>query len=124
MQKKQSPIKTKTSFKADRPMNETVERCELAPGFSISRVLTGLWQIVDMERRGTPLNLEETAAAMAPYVDAGITTFDMADHYGSAEEIAGRFKCQNAYGSKIQLLTKWVPDPGPTSREDVRTAVL
>lgn len=124
MQKIQAPTKTKTSPQADRPMNEAVERCELAPGFSISRVLTGLWQIVDMERHGTSLNLEKTASAMAPYVDAGITTFDMADHYGSAEDIAGRFKRQNAYGSKVQLLTKWVPDPGPISREDVRTAVL
>lgn len=104
-------------------MNTTVERCELAPGFSISRVLTGLWQIADMEREGTTLDLEATAAAMTPYADAGLTTFDMADHYGSAEIIAGRFRRQRRDGQPIQLLTKWVPTPGPITRQDVQAAV-
>ena len=103
-------------------MNPTVERCELAPGFSISRVLTGLWQIADMERDGRALDIGATAAAMEPYVEAGFTTFDMADHYGSAEEIAGLFQRQHESGS-VQLLTKWVPTPGPATREDVRVAV-
>ena len=30
------------------------ERWDLAPDLSISRVLTGLWQIADMERDGRP----------------------------------------------------------------------
>ncbi len=102
-------------------MSNTVERCEIAPGFFISRVLTGLWQIADMERDGPPLDLRETAEAMAPYVDAGFTTFDMADHYGSAEEIAGIF--WKEHGPCVQLLTKWVPEPGKLTREDVRNAV-
>ncbi len=100
----------------------TVERGELAPDLSISRVLTGLWQIADMERDGGPLDAAATAKAMETYLDAGFTTFDMADHYGSAEEIAGM--CLQAHGrDAVQLFTKWVPKPGPTSRDDVRTAV-
>ncbi len=59
---------------------------------------------------------------MKPYVDAGFTTFDMADHYGSAEEIAGFFRQQHT-PELVQLLTKWVPKPGRATREDVRTAV-
>ncbi len=103
-------------------MNATVERCELAPGFSISRVLTGLWQIADMERDGRELDLQAAAAAMAPYADAGFTTFDMADHYGSAEDIAGLF--QRGYGGgAVQMSTKWVPQPGPVTRQEVRAAV-
>jgi aryl-alcohol dehydrogenase-like predicted oxidoreductase len=102
-------------------MKEKVDRCELAPGFSISRVLTGLWQIADMERDGRTLDLDKAADAMIPYVDAGFTTFDMADHYGSAEMIAGRFL--KRHDSRVELLTKWVPEPGSVSREDVRTAV-
>lgn len=102
-------------------MNEIVERCELAPGFTISRVLTGLWQIADMERDGRSLDLKAAAQAMLPYVDADFTTFDMADHYGSAEEIAGLFLKE--HGPCVQLLTKWVPKPGPATREDVRAAV-
>jgi aryl-alcohol dehydrogenase-like predicted oxidoreductase/enamine deaminase RidA (YjgF/YER057c/UK114 family) len=103
-------------------MTDVVERCELAPGLSISRVVTGLWQIADMERDGQTLDLDATAAAMAPYVEAGFTTFDMADHYGSAEEIAGRFR-QQCDGAAVQLFTKWVPKPGPATRDDVRAAV-
>lgn len=104
-------------------MNKIVERYELAPGLSISRVLTGLWQIADMERDGAALNPEATAALMAPYADAGFTTFDMADHYGSAEIIAGRFRQTRASPQSVELLTKWVPTPGPITRNEVRAAV-
>lgn len=97
--------------------------CELAPDLRISRVLTGLWQIADMEKDGTTLDPEETARAMQPYVEADFTTFDMADHYGSAEIISGTFKKQQAAGEQVQLLTKWVPKPGFTTKEDVREAV-
>jgi len=98
------------------------ERWELAPNLSISRVLTGLWQIADMERDGQQLDLVATAREMEPYIKAGLTTFDMADHYGSAEEIAGLFARE--HGSEaVQTLTKWVPKPGPSTREEVREAI-
>jgi aryl-alcohol dehydrogenase-like predicted oxidoreductase/enamine deaminase RidA (YjgF/YER057c/UK114 family) len=98
-----------------------VERIELAPGLEISRVLTGLWQIADMERDGTPVDPAAAAAEMSRYVEAGLTTFDMADHYGSSELIAGRF----AEGAPraAELLTKWVPEPGRHDAADVRAAV-
>ena len=92
-------------------MTVPVKRCELAPDFSISRILTGLWQIADLEREGKKLDLKATAAAMQPYVKAGLTTFDMADHYGSAEEIAGIFQKQNEPGA-VQLLTNGCQSPG------------
>ena len=69
----------------------SVEHINLAPGLTISRVLTGLWQIADMERDGRTIDLAHAASAMRPYVDAGLTSFDMADHYGSAEDVAGIF---------------------------------
>ena len=94
----------------------------LADDLHISRVLTGLWQIADMERDGQPLDPDTTARAMQPYLEAGLTTFDMADHYGSAEIISGRFRAMVGE-DRVQLLTKWVPEPGETSREKVRTAV-
>jgi aryl-alcohol dehydrogenase-like predicted oxidoreductase/enamine deaminase RidA (YjgF/YER057c/UK114 family) len=103
-------------------MQHTVERWEMAPGLRISRVLTGLWQIADMERAGRSLDIVGAAQAMAPYVEAGLTTFDMADHYGSAEEIAGQFARTQAQGT-VQLFTKWVPEPGPKTRDAVRQAV-
>lgn len=102
---------------------QRVETIELAPGLEISRVLTGLWQIADMERDGNAVDPGTAAAAMAPYVEAGFTTFDMADHYGSAELIAGRFGAEGTLGDQARMLTKWVPRPGPLTRQDVREAV-
>ncbi len=105
-------------------MNSTIETCVLSPSLTISRVLTGLWQIADMERNGTAVDPAMTARSMQPYCDAGFTTFDMADHYGSAEIIAGVFRKSLADPNKIQLLTKWVPKPGQTSKEEVREAIV
>jgi aryl-alcohol dehydrogenase-like predicted oxidoreductase/enamine deaminase RidA (YjgF/YER057c/UK114 family) len=104
-------------------VNRVVERAELAPGLSVSRVLTGLWQIADMERGGRGLKLDAAAAAMAPYVAAGLTSFDMADHYGSAEDIAGLYLTRRGSAPRPELITKWVPKPGPVTRDDVRSAV-
>jgi len=94
----------------------------LAPDLKISKILTGLWQIADMERDGNTLDPDTTAAHMQPYLDAGLTTFDMADHYGSSEIITGRFR-KNGAGDRVQLLTKWVPELGKSSRAEVKTAV-
>lgn len=74
-----------------------------------------------MERDGRTLDLDDTAAAMQPYVRAGLTTFDMADHYGSAELVAGRYRAE--HGGDVQLLTKWVPPPGVVSKGETRAAV-
>jgi aryl-alcohol dehydrogenase-like predicted oxidoreductase/enamine deaminase RidA (YjgF/YER057c/UK114 family) len=101
-----------------------VETFKLAPGLEISRVLNGLWQIADLERDGQALNSETAATQMEPYVEAGFTTFDMADHYGSSEEIAGCFRNSNTLASKAQMLTKWVPEPGRLDRQTVRQAMI
>ena len=103
--------------------SSVVERCQLAPGLSISRVLTGLWQLADMERDQRALDLDAAARAMRSYVEAGLTTFDMADHYGSAEDVSGIFLQGHDGEPPVQMLTKWVPKPGPLTRADVRTAV-
>ncbi|MEP7116227.1 MAG: aldo/keto reductase [Acidobacteriota bacterium] len=99
-----------------------IARSRLAPDLEISRVVTGLWQIADMERDGRTLDLDAAAQAMTPYLAAGFTSFDMADHYGSAEIIAGRCR---ALGDpdRLQLFTKWVPKPGPVSAAAVRAAI-
>ena len=95
----------------------SIPRYPLGEGLSVSRVINGLWQIADLERDGREFDLDLAAMAMSPYADAGLTTFDMADHYGSAEVIAGIF------GDRAERLTKWTPPPGPVRREDVREAV-
>ena len=99
----------------------TENRITLAPGLDVSRAITGLWQIADMERDGRTVDLDRAAAAMAAYVEAGLTTFDMADHYGSAELVAGTFR--QRHGDRAQILTKWVPKPGRVSKAETRAAV-
>lgn len=96
---------------------------ELAKGLTVSKIITGLWQIADMERDGNILDPKITSQHMASYVEAGLTTFDMADHYGSSEIITGTFKNEHALGSKVQLFTKWVPKPGKLNKEIVREAI-
>src|SRR4029453_17071647 len=49
--------------------------------------------------------------------------FDMADHYGPAEEIAGLFRSRAPQQQQVQLFTKWVPKPGRISKAEVRAAV-
>ena len=99
-----------------------VERCRLGAGLDIARVVTGLWQIADLERDGRTIDVEATARSMTPYAEAGLTSFDMADHYGSAEIVAGRFRSVPGPGP-VELFTKWVPTPGAGSRAEVRAAV-
>lgn len=104
------------------------ERIQLAPDLEISRIVTGLWQIADMERGGRTVDPDEAAAALAAYAEAGFDSFDMADHYGSAEIITGRFlrlaRCgAHAVGARPTAFTKWCPEPGPMSREIVRAGI-
>jgi aryl-alcohol dehydrogenase-like predicted oxidoreductase/enamine deaminase RidA (YjgF/YER057c/UK114 family) len=113
-----------TSAAPDAPTSDpVVPRIALAPGLEVARILTGLWQIADMERDGTSVDPEVGARAMEAYVAAGLTSFDMADHYGSAEVIAGHYRATRGAGAPAETLTKWVPKPGPVSMDDVRAAV-
>ena len=101
---------------------------QLAPGLEAPRVVVGLWQVADQERlRGVPLDPEAGARAMAEHARAGLTAFDMADHYGSAEVVAGalvrRLGPAPSAQPRLQLLTKWVPAPGPVTRRMVTDAV-
>jgi len=99
-----------------------IARTTLAPGLEIARVVTGLWQVADMERDGRTLDADTAAAARRAYICGVVASCDMARHYGSAEIIAGRCR---ALGdpARLQLFTKWVPKPGPVSAADVRAAV-
>ena len=95
----------------------------LSPTLSIPRLIIGLWQIADMEKEGQQLDPIKTAGYMNEYVEAGFTAFDMADHYGSSEIIAGKCKNNHPMGASIQLFTKWVPKPGSIDRKEVRNAI-
>lgn len=97
-----------------------MERARLAAGLEVSRILTGLWQVADQERGGVALETGRAARALEPVVDAGFVTVDVADHYGSAELIAGALQKRRP---EVRVLTKWVPEPGVSSRTDVEGAI-
>jgi len=106
------------------------DRTLLAPGLEISRVVTGLWQVADMERDGRTLDPDKAAQELAVYASAGFDTFDMADHYGSAEIIAGRYLAGARNGAlpkgpagSPRAFTKWCPAPGDMSRVIVRDGI-
>ena len=103
----------------------TPQRTLLAPSLEISRIVTGLWQVADQERDHRALDLDAAASAMVEYAAAGFDCFDMADHYGSAEDISGRcVRLLEGRGRRRPtLFTKWCPVPGEMSAAVVRAAV-
>lgn len=98
-----------------------VQRTEIAPAYSISRLLKGGWQL--SSGHNDSVERKQAIADMAAFVEAGITSFDCADHYLGVEQMIGDF-CREypALGKKVQVHTKYVPDYDAlarTRREDV-----
>jgi aryl-alcohol dehydrogenase-like predicted oxidoreductase len=95
---------------------------QLTPDLRICRLLNGLWQV-----SGAHGAIDHRAAIedMVAYHDAGFTTWDLADHYGPAEDFIGEFRRRMAANRgvealvTIQALTKWVPEPGHMTRQIV-----
>src|SRR6476620_6732214 len=107
-------------------MLPVTQRTELTTHLSICPLLNGMWQVSGGHGQIDP---EAAVAAMFAYHDAGFTTWDLADHYGPAEDLIGQFRRrfaaergEEALG-EIQALTKWVPPPGPMTRGAVETAI-
>ncbi|WP_345894243.1 aldo/keto reductase [Lichenifustis flavocetrariae] len=103
----------------------SLPRFRLAPDIDTSRIITGLWQVADQERDGRTLDRAKGADALAAYASDGFDTFDMADHYGSAELIAGALLSRFAPDdpARPRAFTKWCPKPGPMTREVVRDGI-
>lgn len=98
-------------------------------GLQDNPVITGLWQVADLERDGKTLDQNAAAASLIDYVDDGFTCFDMADHYGSAELIAGAARkrvhsAAHSSADKLKLFTKWCPQPHETSFDQVKAGVM
>jgi len=99
----------------------TVETIELAPGYWISRMLRGGWQLAGGHGA---IEAERATADMAAFVDEGVTTFDCADIYTGVEEMIGAFRehMLAERGSEalknFRVHTKFVPDWEALSRVD------
>src|SRR5262249_51211237 len=86
----------------------------------------GLWQVSGAHGQIDPRAAIEGMLALHA---AGFTTWDLADHYGPAEDFIGEFRRRliATQGPTaldgVQAFTKWVPRGGPVSRQMVRNAV-
>lgn len=101
------------------------DRIALSDQLTINRALVGLWQVADIEKDGQIIDPGKGADDLQAYVDSGFATFDMADHYGSAELIAGALLSRaDALPERPVICTKWCPKPGPMTPEIVRGGVM
>jgi len=88
-------------------------RTELRPGYSISRIIKGGWQLAgghgSFDRR-------QAVTDMLTFIDNGITTFDCADIYTGVEAMIGEavkeLQQRDSFNTDehIQVHTKLVPD--------------
>jgi aryl-alcohol dehydrogenase-like predicted oxidoreductase len=98
----------------------------LRDDMKICRILNGLWQV-----SGAHGEIDPNAAIddMIAYHEAGFTTWDLADHYGPAEEFIAQLRKQlkAKHGddalNDMLAFTKWVPRPIRITREVVEEAV-
>ncbi len=94
----------------------------LASDMQICRLLNGMWQVSGAHGRIDP---QAALQDMLAYHDAGYTTWDLADHYGPAEDFIGAFRQHlretrgDAALEPMLAFTKWVPGPGPMTRQVV-----
>jgi aryl-alcohol dehydrogenase-like predicted oxidoreductase len=100
--------------------------CQLAADLSTGRIINGMWQVSGSHGTIVP---QKAIAAMISYFDAGLTTWDLADHYGPAEDFVGALRRKiladrgEAAANQIKALTKWVPRPGVMSPTTVANSV-
>ena len=98
-----------------------METVALRPGYRISRLVKGGWQLAGDHG---PVEPERAVADMAAFVDAGIVAFDCADIYTGVEELIGTFLARfaaargRAAAAGIRVHTKFVPDLAALSRID------
>ena len=64
-------------------------RFDLTPEMRISRILNGMWQVSGAHGAIVP---GAAVRGMGDYLDAGFITWDLADHYGPAEDFVGAFR--------------------------------
>lgn len=99
---------------------------QLTPDLRICRVLNGMWQVSGAHGS---IDADDALEAMLAHHAVGFTTWDLADHYGPAEDLIGAHR--RALGARfgkgalanLQAFTKWVPNPGPMTGPVVEAAI-
>jgi aryl-alcohol dehydrogenase-like predicted oxidoreductase len=90
-----------------------VETFELAPGYAISRVIRGGWQLAGGHG---PIDRATAVDDLIAAFDAGVFTFDCADIYTGVEELIGEMRSRliatrgKEGARQLRVHTKFVPD--------------
>ncbi len=98
-------------------------RTYISNDIEICRIINGMWQISGAHG---PINMEKALEAMGDFTDNGFITWDLADHYGPAEDFVKYFRKlrrKEHQEPNLRFFTKWVPNPQPISKEIVRKAI-
>lgn len=66
-------------------------RVKFTDDINIFGILNGMWQVSGAHGRIYP---KAAIQSMFNYMDIGFTTWDLADHYGPAEDFIGEFRQQ------------------------------
>lgn len=114
-----------TSAPAGAGPRPAIETITLAPGYTVSRVAKGNWQLA--AKHSAPYDADAAIEDMRRFVEAGINAFDCADHYVGVEDLIGRFRAKYpSLASGLRVSTKYTPDLDllPTlTRRNVEEAV-
>ena len=90
-----------------------IEQAEIRPGYAVSRVIRGNWQLAGGHGAVSRADALDTLEAA---FDAGLTTFDCADIYTGVEALIGAFRARlverrGAEAARaLKVHTKLVPD--------------
>ena len=101
-------------------------RFQFTADLNICRVVNGMWQVSGAHGQ---IDRVRAIEEMFTYHDAGFTSWDLADHYGPAEDFIGTFRREFVARRgaeplrESQAFTKWVPHPGRMTTRIVEDAI-
>jgi aryl-alcohol dehydrogenase-like predicted oxidoreductase len=98
----------------------------LNENLKICRILNGMWQVSGAHGY---INQDKAIKSMERHIDNGFITWDLADHYGPAEDYVKILREYLVNQKKEEILkdlkffTKWVPRPQKITRRIVENAI-
>ena len=102
-----------------------VKNVELVPGYQISPVIKGGWQLSAGHSLDRKIEDEGAIGDTITFIESGISTLDFGDIYVGVEELIGRAlgRLKEHHGEDVrkmvQLHTKYVPNEKSLSNFDV-----
>lgn len=101
-----------------------MDKIKLFPGYEISPVIKGGWQLSQGHSLTSTIQAESAIADTLTFIESGITTLDFGDIYTGVEELIGRaiHTLKERHGSSaramVQLHTKYVPNQASLENYD------